>query len=163
METSEILKQAIEKNLCKPWQEKMISDSSVKNLCEMYFMGDDWSMENDFPSLNVLREFKGQSEVYGLFTDYTGMPNNLPKAAFFGNSNVQMTYTDFNVSQLILRHNTKAKVRVVDNAFVIINLLDNAELDIESFDNSRVEVFCYGNQNIKSIGDVRIHKSSFKK
>lgn len=157
----QILTMAREAGLCKPWQEKVVQDSSLENLCKMYFAGDDWAMEKDFPSLEVLRNFRGQTEVYGLFTDYTGMPNNLPKAAFFGSSNVQLTYTGFSVSQLILRHQTEAKIRVCDNAVLIINILDAAKLDIECIDNARVEVFAYGNENIKMLGDVRIHKSKF--
>lgn len=129
----------------------------------MYFDGDDWSMENDFPSLPTLRQFKGKSEVYGLFTDFVGMPNNLTRAAFFGDSNVQMVYSGFSVSQLIIRHQTKATIKASENAIVIINLLDDSELQVDCIENARVEVFSYGNSNIKYTGDVRIHKSSFKK
>lgn len=157
----QILQLAKQAGLCKEWQEKILKDSSLKNLCDMYFVGDDWAMEKDFPSIEILREFKGKSEIYGLFTDYVGMPNNLSKAAFFGKSNVQLTYTGFSVSQLNLRHDTEAKIRICDNAVLIINILDNAKIDIECIDNARVEVFSYGNENIKMLGDVRIHKSKF--
>lgn len=163
METKEILRLATDINLCKPWQEKMKNDLSLKNLCQMYFDGDDWSMENDFPNLETLRKFKGQSEVHGVFTDYVGMPNNLPKAAFFGKSNVQMIYNGFSVSQLVIRHETRATIKASENAIVIINLLDDAEIEIDCIENARVEVFTYGNSNIKYTGDVRIHKSTFKK
>lgn len=157
----QILIMAKAAGLCKPWQEKIIQDSSLKNLCEMYFAGDDWAMEKNFPSLEVLRKHRGQTESYGLFTDYVGLPNRVQKAAFFGRSDVQVTYDSFSVSQLILRHDTKAKVRACDNAVLIINILDSVELDIECIDNARVEVFAYGNENIKMLGDVRIHKSKF--
>lgn len=128
----------------------------------MYFDGDDWSMENDFPKINVLRKFRGQSEVHGIFTDYRGMPNNLVKAAFFGESDIQMVYNGFTVSQLVLRHDTKAKITATENAILIVNVLDNAELEVTSLENARVEVFQYGGR-VKSTGDVRITKTSFKK
>lgn len=162
MNLQEIYIQAIESNICREWQEKMKGDLSLKNLCTMYFDGDDWSMSNDFPKVEVLRQFKGQSEVHGLFTDYVGMPNNLSKAAFFGNSDIKMIYNGFSVSQLVLRHDTKASITVAENAILIINILDNAEVDINCIENARVEVFQYGG-TIKSTGDVRITKTSFKK
>lgn len=162
MELQEIYKQATENNICKEWQEKMKADLSLKNLCEMYFNGDDWSMEKDFPNIETLRNFKGKTEAHGLFTDYVGMPNILSKMAFFGHSEVNLNYGGFSVSQLILRHQTKAKITASENAIIIINLLDSAELEIVAIDNSRVEVFSYGNSNIKYTGDVRITKSSFK-
>lgn len=167
MELQEIYKQATENNICKEWKEKMKADLSFKNLCEMYFNGDDWSMEKDFPNVETLRNFKGKSEVHGLFTDYDGMPNILSKMAFFGDSDVKLNYEGFAkkqyVSLLILRHNAKAKITASDHAKVIINLLDNSEVEIEAIDNSTVQVFSYGNSNIKYTGDVRITKSSFKK
>lgn len=167
METKEIYKNAKQVGLSASCKERMSSDLSVKNLCEMYFDGDDWSMEHDFPKLEILREFKGKSEVYGLFTDFVGMPNIQSKMAFFGRSDVKLNYIGFAkkqyVSQLILRHQTKAKINASDNAIVIINLLDEAELEIECIENARVEVFSYGNANIKCTGDVRIHKSRFEK
>lgn len=163
MELQEIYKQATENGICKEWQEKMKADLSLKNLCEMYFNGDDWSMEKDFPNVETMRNFKGKTEVHGLFTDYIGMPNIVSKMAFFGDSDIKLNYGGFSVSQLILRHGTKAKITASDNSIVIINILDNAEVEIEAIDNSRVEVFSYGNSNIKYTGDVRITKSSFKK
>lgn len=162
MELQEIYIKAKENGLCQEWQDRMKSNLSLKNLCEMYFDGDDWAMEKDFPNVEVLRKFKGSTEKFGLFTDYVGMPNILPKMAFFGDSVVQLNYNGYSVSQLVFRHNSKAKINVTENAIVIINLLDLAELEIEAFENSRVEVFTYGNDKIKYSGDVRITKTSFK-
>lgn len=162
MNLQDIYIKAKQIGLSRQCDERMSSDLSIKNLCSMYFDGDDWSMENDFPKIDVLKKFKGQSEVYGIFTDYTGMPNSIPRAAFFGYSNIQMIYNGFSVSQLVLRHNTKARITAAENAIVIVNLLDNAEVDITSLENARVEVFQYGGK-VKSTGDVRITKTSFKK
>ncbi|AZA49750.1 hypothetical protein EG346_16875 [Chryseobacterium carnipullorum] len=163
METKEIYRIAKQVGMSPDCKERMSSDLSIENLCQMYFDGDDWSMENDFPKVEVLRQFKGKSEVHGLFTDFVGMPNNLPKAAFFGKSNVQMIYNGFSVSQLVIRHETTATIKAAENAIVIINLLDDAELDIDCIETARVDVFSYGRGKIKYTGDVRIHKSSFKK
>lgn len=162
MNLQEVYKQAIENNLCREWQGKMRADLSLKNLCNMYFDGDDWSMEKDFPNLETLRQFKGKSEVYGIFTDYLGMPNNLPRAAFFGNSDVKIIYNGFSVSQVVLRHETKAKITAAENSIIIINILDNAEVDIECIENAKVSVFQYGG-TFHSSGEVKIYKSSFKK
>ncbi|WP_062699392.1 hypothetical protein [Chryseobacterium indologenes] len=162
MNLQEIYIQAKQIGLSHQCNERMTADLSIRNLCEMYFDGDDWSMANDFPEVEVLREYRGKSEVFGIFTDYIGMPNNLNKAAFFGNSDIKMIYNGFSVSQIVLRHNTKAKITAAENAIVIINIIDNAEVDIECIENARVEVFQYGGK-VKSSGDVRITKSYFKK
>lgn len=162
MNLQEVYKQAIENNLCPEWQGRMRSDLSLSNLCRMYFDGDDWSMSKDFPRLEVLRQFKGKSEVYGLFTDYVGMPNTLERMALFGNSDVKISYSGYSVSQIVLRHNTKAKITAAENSIVIINILDNAEVDIECIEDAKVTIFQYGGK-VNSSGEVKIHKSSFKK
>ncbi|WP_213279327.1 hypothetical protein [Chryseobacterium indologenes] len=162
MNLQEIYTEAKKIGLSRKCDVRMSSDLSIKNLCSMYFDGDDWSMEYDFPKLEILRKFRGKSEVYGIFTDYKGMPNNIAKAAFFGDSNIQMIYNGFSVSQLVLRHSTKAKITAAENAILIINILDNAEVDINCIENAKVKVFQYGGK-IKSTGDVRITKTSFKK
>lgn len=162
MENKNILKSAIKLNLCREWQEKMKNDSSLENLCKMYFDGDDWSMENDFPDLNILREFKGKSDGFGIHTDYIGSNKSEFEAAYFGDSIVVLIYDQFSIGKLILRHNTKVKIQTKDNAKLFINLLDNAEVEIEAKDNSSVTVFCYGNHNVKSIGNVKVQTSTFK-
>ncbi|WP_426473449.1 hypothetical protein [Chryseobacterium balustinum] len=163
MKTNNILSLAKKHDLCKPWQEKMKNDSSLENLCKMYFAGDDWSMENDFPNLETLRAFKGKSDVFGIHTDFIGSNVNEFEAAYFGDSDVRLMYDGFSVGKLILRHNTKAKIQTKDNAVLFINLLDNAEVEIECLDKALVNVFCYGNQNLKSIGNVKVQSSTFKK
>lgn len=163
MKLKDVFKQAVNNNLCKEWQGKMKSDLTLENLCRMYFDGDDWSMENNFPSLDILREFKGQSEKYGLYTDYSGKNTNHQNSAYFGSSNVTVGYNMFNVGKLILRHDTKAKIIAKDHAIVIVNLLDKAELEIECYDKASVMVFCYDNHNVKSIGNVKVQTSTFKK
>jgi GTPase SAR1 family protein len=158
-----VYKQAVLSNICKEWQGKMKANLSLENLCEMYFIGDDWSMENDFPSLKILREFKGRSEIYGLFTDSSVKIKNFHNAAFFGLSCPLVQYDEFSVGKLIIRHQTKAKLIAKDNAILIVNLLDNAELEIECYDNASVTVFCYDNHNVRSKGNVKLQTSNFKK
>ncbi|OBW43484.1 hypothetical protein AB670_00013 [Chryseobacterium sp. MOF25P] len=163
MENKNIFKSAVKLNLCREWQEKMKNDSSLESLCKMYFAGDDWSMENDFPNLETLRAFKGKSDVFGIHTDFIGSNVNEFEAAYFGDSDVNLNYNKYSVGKLILRHNTKAKIQTKDNAVLFINLLDNAEVEIECLDKALVNVFCYGNQNLKSIGNVKVQSSTFKK
>lgn len=162
MNLQEIYIQAVENDLCREWQGKMKADLSLRNLCRMYFDGDDWSMEKDFPNIETLRKFRGKTEAYGIYTDYTGMPNNIRRAAFFGISNIQMVYNGFSVSQLVLRHDTKARIRAAENAILVVTLLDKAEVDINCIENAKVTVFQYGGK-VKSTGGVRITKTSFKK
>lgn len=162
METKIIYKNAKKIGMSNSCKHQMSSDLSIENLCKMYFDGDDWSMQNDFPDLETLRAFKGKSDVFGIHTDYIGSNQNELQSAYFGDSKVNLLYDNYNVGKLILRHNSKAKVQAKDNAVLFINLLDNAEVEIEAKDSSSVTVFCYENHNVKSTGNVKVQTSTFK-
>ncbi|WP_139348546.1 hypothetical protein [Chryseobacterium sp. JV274] len=163
MNVNEIYKQAKKFGMSQSCKDKMRSDMSVRNLCEMFFNEDNWSMEYDFPDIKTLRAFKGQSEQFGIFTDSNEKIENFQNAAFFGVSTPVVMCDTFSVGKLIIRHDTKAKIIAKDHAIVIVNLLDKAELEIECYDNASVTVFCYDNHNVKSTGNVKVQTSTFKK
>ncbi|RKT01107.1 hypothetical protein [Chryseobacterium defluvii] len=163
MKTKEIFRMAKKIGLSPECKERMSTDLSIKNLCEMFFDGDDWSMENNFPDLSTLRRFKGISDQYGLYTDYKGIKQNEQNSAFFGSSEVSLYYDAFNVSTVIIRHESKVKIKAIGNAIVLVNILDSAELEVESYDNASVRVFCYDNLNVRTIGNVKVQTSNFNK
>lgn len=156
METKEIYKKAKRIGMSLPCKERMYSDLSIKNLCQMYFDGDDWSMENDFPSLSILKEFIGKSEPFGIYTDFIGDIVNLEEVAFFGNSEVNLKYNGFSVGNIIARHNTKMNVSALGNSILFITILDEAEVNIECSEKATVTVFRKGRRDIKSIGNVSV-------
>lgn len=155
---------AKKQKLCKPYLADMTKATDIKPLCEMYFKGDDWAMEKDFPALEVLRKFKGESDAYGLHTDFKGDLENQNQTALFGKSDAKLNYTDFFVGTLILRHDSKVKITASGHAFLVVNILDNAFVEIETTDNAKVSVFQYGtNSNFRITGNVEIKEGKFGK
>lgn len=141
MNIEQVIQQAKKDGICTEWYEQMLQDPSIENLCDMFFKGDDWAIEHNFPSVEMLEQFKGQTEPYGLFLDHKGKAESKDHLAFFGNSEVELEYDGFSVSVLTLRQNSKAKIVARDYAFLIINLCDNAEVEVEKLDNARVKIF----------------------
>ena len=159
----EIALEAKKKNICKEWFSEMTKQSDIKKLCEMYFKGDDWSMKNDFPSLDILRKFKGNSDQFGLHTDFNGLLKDKKNTALFGESEVTIDYSGYFAGTLIIRHDSKAKIQISENAYLVINLLDNAFVEIEATDHAKVHVFQYGkNSNFKITGNVEVIKKEWK-
>lgn len=160
----ELATAAKKQKLCKPYLADMTKATDIKPLCEMYFKGDDWSMEKDFPSLEVLRKFKGKSDEYGLHTDFKGDLENERQTALFGKSEAKLNYTDFFAGVLIIRHNSKAKITLSGNSYLMLNLLDSATVEIEATENAKVSVFQYGNNsNFIITGNVEIKEGKFGK
>lgn len=160
----EIALSAKKKGICKEWFSSMLKQGDIRPLCAMYFKGDDWAMENDFPSLETLRKFKGNSDQYGLHTDFVGGLENEQQTALFGKSEAKLNYTDFFVGTLIVRHNSKAKITASGHAFLVVNILDNAFVEIEATESAKVSVFQYGNNsNFRITGNVEIKEGKFEK
>lgn len=160
---NDIINRARELNICDEWYGKMCENPQMRHFCVMYFRGDDWALENDFPTLDLLRKYKGETEEFGLYTDYKGIFINPNKLAFFGSSRVELEYNAFGVGYLNIRHDSKAKIKVKDNAILVINILDNAEVEIDAEGGARVSVYQYSDKaKVEGKGAVRIRARKFK-
>ena len=129
----------------------------------MYFKGDDWTMKNDFPGLDMLEKHKGESGKFGLYTHFKGTLKNKENAALFGKSEAQLEYNEFFVGKLIIRHNSKAKIRATGNAILYINLLDNAHVDVVADEKARVFINQYGvTSGFRITGAVDVKDKTWK-
>ena len=150
--------------LCAEWYKKMLSVTTYKQLAEMYFDGDDWSMEKDFPSLSLLRQHKGAILPYGLVVDSTEKFDNNFRIAFFGNSESEIYYSDYAVGNVIVRHQSKVKIKASGSSKVFVNLIDEARVEIEATENAEVIVYNYSENSKYHIeGNVEVKKSSWER
>lgn len=134
--------------------------SSYDQMCSKYYADDSWAIANDFPNVNLLRQhFKGHAENYGFYVDFKGEIVARSRLAVFGDSAAEAIFEDYSVSVLIVRHNSKMKIKAIDNAFLMINVLDSASVEIEAENSSKVIVYQYGtNSKVKQCGNVEIKK-----
>lgn len=159
----EIALEAKKSNLCQPWFKEMMGVTNYERLAKMYFDGSDWAMEKDFPNVELLRKHKGGIEPHNLLVDVIGRYDNFSKVAFFGNSDIECVYTDYQVAQIYVRHDSKMQLTAKYNSIVYVNILDNAELVIDCQDNAQVIVFEYGNNTkIAYKGNVKVKPSNFE-
>ena len=160
----EIALDAKKNGLCAEWYRKMLSVTTYKQLAEMYFDGDDWSMEKDFPNLSILRKHKGAILPYGLVVDSTEKFENNFRIAFFGNSESEISYSDYAVGNVIVRHQSNVKIKASGNAKVFVNLIDEARVEIEATENAEVIIYNYGQRtDYHNQGNVTVKKSSWEK
>ena len=150
--------------LCAEWYKKMLTVTTYKQLADMYFDGDDWSMEKDFPSLSILRQHKGAILPYGLVVDSTEKFDNNFRIAFFGNSETEISYSDYAVGNVIVRHQSKVKIKASGSSKVFVNLIDEARVEIEATENAEVIVYNYGQQtNYSNKGNVIVKRTSWER
>lgn len=135
---NDIIQGARKRGLCDKWYKEMQENTDMSVFCDMYFRGDDWAKEQDFPTLDLLRKYKKDTEPYGLYTDFKGELTNVERVAIFGNSDVVLNYDNFCVAQIIIRHNSNVKIKAKDYSILQITILDDAKIDIEEKDHSKI-------------------------
>lgn len=161
MTTKDIVTEARKKGLCKEWFADFLKDNSIKHLCERFFEGSDWTMENDFPTLSILQKFKYEAELYGLFADYEGV-SGFQKSAFFGKSKAEIVASGCDVKEIYIRHDSELKLTISGNAYVVVNVLDNAKVDIDISGEAQLTVYNYSeNSTIVGKGNFKVLKSYF--
>lgn len=155
MELVEQLKQdGIAKGLCRPWQAKLKSDASTKRLVELFINGIDFCVNNDYPTLDFLREhFRGISEPYGAYVDDIVDEWDKPDVVLNGNCKGTLGYGGYSVSRAVVRHTSNVTAKVFGHAHLTIDLFDDSALTlVVSGKDARVLVNKYGNSNVEVEG-----------
>ncbi len=146
---SEIIELAKQYKICNEWYLKMKSNPSWENLCKMYFKGSDWSEERDFPPLEIVRKYKDEVRPFGLLSDEIHNDllsscyeiDDIKRIALFGNSDASISVGGYEVVQIIVRHNSRLKIKATENAIVMVDILDSANVDIEKLDKAKIIIY----------------------
>ena len=169
MELITQLKQdGIAKGLCRLWQGKLKPGLSVGELARLYIDGIDFCISEDYPTLPFLREhFKGKCEEYGVFIDDELMAHNKPSMVLNGACKAMVDCDEYSVSNIYIRHTSKASVTVSGNAIATIDLFDKAELFLSVVNDGKAIVNVYGDEArltncTPSNGNIKVIKKERK-
>ncbi len=143
------------KGLCQQYQTKLSACSSVDELVKLFFKGIDFCVNNDFPTLDFMREhFKGKSEQYGGFVDDDVDASNLTHAVLNGACTARLEYNGFKVARVYARHTSECAVNVSEHAYVTIDAFDKSHLYVAVAGNdARVLVNVYGDAKVECLGN----------
>lgn len=154
----QIKQDGIAKGLCRLWQMKLKPGLGVDSLAELYIRGIDFCIKNDYPTLDFLRtNFKGKCEDYGVYVDDEVVEKNRKDVVLNGSCKAMLEYDGFAVSNIYIRHNSKASVNVGDHAIVTIDIFDNSYLAIAVAGKyAKVLVNVYGKATVEIAGGINI-------
>lgn len=141
----ELAKEAKRKGICEEWYVNLKNTEDVAGLAAMYLNGIDFCLSNDYPSNDYLRKhFKGKMEPYGIHLDEDIQVKNERKVVTLGTCTGIVEISEYNVSEVFIKHNTDLVLLVRDNAFVMVDMFDNSRLKVIAGGNSKVCVNLYG-------------------
>lgn len=156
----------ITKGLCRLWQGKLKPGTNIGTLCSMFVAGIDFCISENYPTLEFLREnLKGKCEEFGIFIDDQVSITNLSDSVLNGSCSANLVYSDYTVSRLYIRHNSKAIIDICDHAIVTVDAFDNSSLEITASEGTKVLINLYGNAIVKTNSEGikirRLYKSYY--
>ncbi|MBP1165034.1 hypothetical protein JOE44_001918 [Chryseobacterium sp. PvR013] len=142
MNTEYILKEMKAFSPCKEGFEKAYKDTSIKNLCELFFTNSDWALRQNFPSNEVLEKYRGYYEKYGVYYRQSTINKAVNLAIFDSESEIE--FIGFDVSEIFIRGNSKITIKAAGYSKIFVTVLDDSEVNIERNENAEVFVYQYG-------------------
>lgn len=142
--------------ICEEWYNYILIAPSKERLLTLFIKGLDFSLANAFTE-NLWEEFQGIRQHYGVFKNDPINAKNLRNVVALGTSEGTAEFTDFQVSQIWARENTKIRIKASGYAYITVDIADRASVEITASDAARVSVFLHGgNYTGNTTGNARI-------
>lgn len=126
-----ILDSGTKAGMCQKFQGELLSgEKSIDQLCSMYHRGLDFCIEHNFPSRDIVRQFRREDLARnGIYYDVDNYDIiNQKHIVVNGKSDVDIYVRG--ISDIYLRDNTKARLHVEDNAFVYVTLYNASQVSV---------------------------------
>lgn len=144
--------------LCDEWYDGW-GNPTKEGLVDKYINGQDFCIENDFPTNEYIKEHFGEiAERKGVFTDNKHVDlHNPPIVILNGDSEATILINEFHTCDIYVKHNSKANIMIDEYAKAFIRVFGNAEVTVSSNGYSKSFVYQYGGSVSKS-GNVVVRE-----
>jgi predicted NBD/HSP70 family sugar kinase len=156
----ELAKIAEKAGACDKRYSELLGLADKRDMIKMYLDEIDFCMEKDYPGNEFVRKhFKGIIEQYNVYLDDYIMLVNPDKVVALGETKGNIQFDSYTVGRVFLNHSSSVKIKVKDDAFVMIDVYGNSAVQVEASDNSKVCINRYGGtieKNEKDRGIVKV-------
>ncbi|NDV68592.1 hypothetical protein [Dysgonomonas sp. 25] len=162
-EVSKVLKkEAVKLGLCVAWTNSWGSPTK-EQMADMYIEGLDFCILNNYPSNEFIKEHFGAiAESKGVFTDTKVNLVNPDIAILNGNCSGKIELTGFASRDIHVRHNSKVKVIIRDNAKAFIRVYNNAHVIVENLTQGKSYLYFRGGGTATISGKVKTRNYELK-
>lgn len=134
--------------------------NSVGRLADILFYYMKQCVQKDFPSIEIMRDYKDSGYPFGVFVEKSGVYEALKNNALF-NSNITLKIDNYNISRIWLRGSSTLALEAKDNSIVFVDCFDSSQINIVAKDQSKVKVNLYGkSQCINMEGNAHINRTN---
>jgi len=132
------------KGICKEWYDRLQHTEDKHALMQMFLKGIDFCISEEYPAPRFFRPFDGIRQQYGIFRDELIQAENSKYVAAFGKCEGTAKYTDYEIGQVFVKHESKLTITASGNSFVMVDVFDNADIEITAENDAKVCVNKYG-------------------
>ena len=138
--------------ICQEWFDRLAgcNDDQIDKMMIMYVKGIDFCMENNWPDLETVRKhFKGRMEHHGVHCDEECTISNERFTVLLGHCRTAISFDQYSVGEIYVRHDSKAEIEVFDHSFVRLDVYDQSEVKIVATGNAKISIKNHGKADIK--------------
>ena len=131
--------------LCAEWTKAWKDNTNIDGLLDKYIKGIDFCIKNDYPPLDFCRENFEKEDLHrhNIYLDeYVEIADASSGVwVFVGDCEGEITFRDFSVGTIYLRHGSKIKVRTLGMSKVFVSLYDESEVEVEKLEYSTIKLY----------------------
>lgn len=128
---------------CQNGLSQLNKAKTEQDLVNCYFSNIDFCLAKNFPGNEYLKRSGNTLISEMVFVDCQRMFKNPEKLVLLGKCDCNVELTDYSVSRIYVKHDSKLIIKASGNAFVVVDALDNSNVQVERTENARVTVNTY--------------------
>jgi len=116
--------------LCDEWYAEWSDDDTIDGCLERYVRGFDFSIKNDYPSIDFIRKNFRKDDLHRhniYIDDQVSLDGDNGYYIFLGNCNATLAVDGLKAVTVYVRHNSEVNVTASNGAKVFVRYYDNSK------------------------------------
>lgn len=140
--------------LCVKFRDELKRAKTTRDLVQIYLSGLDFCLGYNYPPLACIEnDFKGVREAMGVFVSEPVNVKNYRKVVMLGDCYGTLTYDDFEVAQIFVKHSSQVTIIASDHANISVDCFDSSVVNIMASTGTKVTIFRYIGATVHTSGD----------
>lgn len=135
---SELVRLGQKYNLCTEYIGYIKQATKIDDLVKLYFAGDDFCKDFNYPPVYLIEPFKDEARESGLIINDVCHLEGVKKIAAVGESIVNAIYRGYEVAIIVVKDESVLNLFTYDYSKVYVFKMGNAIINKVSFDNSKI-------------------------
>lgn len=128
----QLYEDGIRLGMCEKFRKKWDDNTTLDDLCQMFYAGQDFCIEHNYPSIEQILSLDEKIlENHGIYASGKHQVNTCRKTIILGNADVELTVPDYQeVLDIYVRHNAHLTLSMGKYTYAYISIFDDASVSV---------------------------------